>query len=346
LAICGSFRISDEIIVELGVTPKNTRYAVHLLYQCLCGNIYIFFRGIARNWLKCVVNGLLQLVNLLLLFLFSSRVAVFGYGAAFSWLGMGSMQPTATSYPVGLSSVGAGSSSGQKRKADAGPTSRTPARVYYHSITGQPVLPHEDELDSDDDDTATAWITEECASIIDSFSDVPPPVKAFFKLWNDYVSRHKLYAELLVAPACEQFVLLYICQLRAWAPSANLLSSAQAAASVGGGVGGGGYHLGVPSLHAGSAAVPSRARSTSAVPPRVSPSPAPPSSTATAAVASSTNEGVGLREPLLCHLMNLQDHGLVDIATIEKCMRLYDGEAADVSTSPSTAKGASDYAYG
>lgn len=81
-------------------------------------------------------------------------------------------------------------------------------RVYYHARTGQPYLPHEVDVDSDDD-THDGWILHETASRIASYGDIAPSDAAFMMLWNEWTHAHPICADARVAEACVAFAMAH-----------------------------------------------------------------------------------------------------------------------------------------
>ena len=61
-------------------------------------------------------------------------------------------------------------------------------RLYYHSVSNQPVLSNDFDADSDGEDTE--WGRIASSRLIDEFIDVNKGEKELMKLWNNFVSRN------------------------------------------------------------------------------------------------------------------------------------------------------------
>lgn len=61
---------------------------------------------------------------------------------------------------------------------------------YYHSQTRHPMMPGEEEIDSEDEEQIE-WTSQVSAKLIDQFSDVNNGEKALMKLWNNHVQKHR-----------------------------------------------------------------------------------------------------------------------------------------------------------
>lgn len=62
-------------------------------------------------------------------------------------------------------------------------------RMYYHSRTRHPMMPGEEENDSEDEEHIE-WLTQFSTKLIDEFIDVDDGEKALMKLWNLHVLKH------------------------------------------------------------------------------------------------------------------------------------------------------------
>eukprot|EP01138_Halocafeteria_seosinensis_P007363 gb/GECG01007527.1/.p1 GENE.gb/GECG01007527.1/~~gb/GECG01007527.1/.p1 ORF type:complete len:1206 (+),score=172.29 gb/GECG01007527.1/:1-3618(+) len=91
----------------------------------------------------------------------------------------------------------------QESRETVSELSRYP-RQYFHSQTGQPIQPHEEDIDSDDD-VKDAWVLERSSAVIDSFEDASSAEKKFMKLWNSHVFELGVYADRVVPRVCLLF---------------------------------------------------------------------------------------------------------------------------------------------
>ena len=86
-------------------------------------------------------------------------------------------------------------------------------RQYFHSQTGQPIQPQEDDIDSDDD-VKDRWILDQSACIIDSFEDASSREKKFMKLWNQHVFELGVSADRVVPRVCLLFARRFVEEIR------------------------------------------------------------------------------------------------------------------------------------
>ncbi|RNA27724.1 Polycomb suz12, partial [Brachionus plicatilis] len=78
-------------------------------------------------------------------------------------------------------------------------------RVYYHTMTNQPV--HIDELEYDSDsEMDTEWLKQLTTLLINDFADVNEGEKEFMKLWNLHCLRQNFVADSQLYSACEMFI--------------------------------------------------------------------------------------------------------------------------------------------
>ncbi|XP_067942259.1 polycomb protein Su(z)12-like isoform X2 [Watersipora subatra] len=78
-------------------------------------------------------------------------------------------------------------------------------RLYYHSISNQPVLSNDFDTDSDGEDTE--WCRIASSRLIDDFIDVNKGEKELMKLWNHFISRNPVYiCDAQMEGACLRFI--------------------------------------------------------------------------------------------------------------------------------------------
>lgn len=78
-------------------------------------------------------------------------------------------------------------------------------RVYYHTVTNQPV--HIDELEYDSDsEMDPEWLKQLTTLLINDFADVNEGEKEFMKLWNLHCLKYNFVADSQIYSACEMFI--------------------------------------------------------------------------------------------------------------------------------------------
>lgn len=77
-------------------------------------------------------------------------------------------------------------------------------RPYYHSRTGVPIHPNEDDYDSDDD-IDVSWIVASRSEILRNFTDISEEEKELMLLWNHFVHDFRVYADYVVPRAVLAF---------------------------------------------------------------------------------------------------------------------------------------------
>lgn len=82
-------------------------------------------------------------------------------------------------------------------------------RVYYHTVTNQPV--HIDELEYDSDsEMDPEWLKQHTTLFINDFADVNEGEKEFMKLWNLHCLKYNFVADSQIYTACEMFINLNV----------------------------------------------------------------------------------------------------------------------------------------
>lgn len=77
-------------------------------------------------------------------------------------------------------------------------------RVYYHPAIGLPMLPEEEELDSDDDlDISNEAQIENLA--LEEYQELSFEEKEFMSLWRTHITSFPAYADMYVSLVCERF---------------------------------------------------------------------------------------------------------------------------------------------
>ncbi|CAI9716567.1 Hypothetical predicted protein [Octopus vulgaris] len=63
-------------------------------------------------------------------------------------------------------------------------------RLYYHTVTCQPIRPQEIDIDSEDENDPE-WLRQKTINMIDEFTDVNEGEKELMKLWNLHIMKNK-----------------------------------------------------------------------------------------------------------------------------------------------------------
>ncbi|KAL8584925.1 hypothetical protein ACOMHN_043562 [Nucella lapillus] len=78
-------------------------------------------------------------------------------------------------------------------------------RLYFHSVTCQPMRPQEIDLDSEDENSPP-WLYLKTVMMIDEFTDVNEGEKELMKMWNVHIMKHDYIADCQIPKACFSFV--------------------------------------------------------------------------------------------------------------------------------------------
>ncbi|XP_076459163.1 polycomb protein suz12-like [Babylonia areolata] len=78
-------------------------------------------------------------------------------------------------------------------------------RLYFHSVTCQPMRPQEIDLDSEDENSPP-WLYQKTVMMIDEFTDVNEGEKELMKMWNVHIMKHDYIADCQIPKACFSFV--------------------------------------------------------------------------------------------------------------------------------------------
>ncbi|KAK2160521.1 hypothetical protein LSH36_131g00036 [Paralvinella palmiformis] len=78
-------------------------------------------------------------------------------------------------------------------------------RLYYHTVTCQPIRPCEIETDSEDENDPM-WLRQNTINMIDEFTDVNEGEKEVMKMWNIHVMHHNYIADCQMPAALCLFV--------------------------------------------------------------------------------------------------------------------------------------------
>ncbi|KAK3091279.1 hypothetical protein FSP39_018564 [Pinctada imbricata] len=78
-------------------------------------------------------------------------------------------------------------------------------RLYYHSLTCEPMKPQDVDVDSEDENDP-AWLRKKSVQMIDEFTDVNEGEKELMKLWNLLIMKYNYIADCQIPEACQKFV--------------------------------------------------------------------------------------------------------------------------------------------
>lgn len=78
-------------------------------------------------------------------------------------------------------------------------------RLYFHTVTCQPMRPQEIDNDSEDENNPP-WLYQKTVVMIDEFSDVNEGEKELMKMWNLHIMKHDYIADCQIPKACFTFV--------------------------------------------------------------------------------------------------------------------------------------------
>lgn len=78
-------------------------------------------------------------------------------------------------------------------------------RLYYHTVTCQPIRPQEIDIDSEDENDPE-WLRQKTINMIDEFTDVNEGEKELMKLWNLHIMKNNYIADCQIPIACMTFM--------------------------------------------------------------------------------------------------------------------------------------------
>ncbi|XP_052789005.1 polycomb protein suz12-like [Mya arenaria] len=78
-------------------------------------------------------------------------------------------------------------------------------RLYYRTITCQPLKPQEVNQDSEDEVTP-GWLCQKSVNLIDEFTDVNEGEKELMKMWNTHCMKYAYIADCQIGQACQSFL--------------------------------------------------------------------------------------------------------------------------------------------
>lgn len=78
-------------------------------------------------------------------------------------------------------------------------------RLYFHSVTCQPMMPKEIDEDSESENNPP-WLYQKTVVMIDEFTDVNEGEKELMKMWNMHIMKHDYIADCQISKACFKFV--------------------------------------------------------------------------------------------------------------------------------------------
>ncbi|KAK7506587.1 hypothetical protein BaRGS_00002062 [Batillaria attramentaria] len=78
-------------------------------------------------------------------------------------------------------------------------------RLYFHTVTCQPMRPQEIDIDSEDENNPP-WLYQKTVVMIDEFTDVNEGEKELMKMWNLHIMKHDYIADCQIPKACFTFV--------------------------------------------------------------------------------------------------------------------------------------------
>ncbi|XP_064619143.1 polycomb protein suz12-like [Lineus longissimus] len=81
-------------------------------------------------------------------------------------------------------------------------------RLYYHTVTNQPVRPEEIDRDSEEENDPE-WLRQKTINLIEEFTDVNEGEKEVMKMWNLHIMRNNYIGDCQLPTACQTFVAKY-----------------------------------------------------------------------------------------------------------------------------------------